>query len=204
MIDKNTRQEVEPSEYGIDTEDIKRRAREILNGNREYRRLQEQLKKIDCRREMVKLSMTQTRLRQMESEEIDRLWLLEMEHRKNINGIGGLLRRKDKAEYDRWQELLAGLSFTIDLMDYAVHDINELLDRNSIGIKLEKFKEVEGMRELMKQLTNDSMNNSDDWKKEMWWNESDSLWEHMKERCAAYREEVDRILAEKGKTGSVV
>ena len=202
MINKETGQEVEPIEYGIDAEAIAQQAKvNLLNGNREYKRLYEDYRKLDSRRDFVKISMTQGRLRQMENEEIDRLWMLEMEKRKSIRGISNLLRQKDRREYDHWQELLAGLSFVMDMIDFTVADINELLQRNNIGIKLEKFKEIEAARELAQKLTGDNLSHSKDWHAQMWMDESDRLWEYMKERCATYRRKVDRIEARQEKKG---
>ena len=202
MINKETGQEAEPIEYGIDAEAIAQQAKvNLLNGNREYKRLYEDYRKLDSRRDFVKISMTQVRLRQMENEEIDRLWMLEMEKRKSIRGISDLLRQKDRHEYDHWQELLAGLSFVMDMIDFTVADINELLQRNNIGIKLEKFKEIEAARELAQKLTGDNLNHSKDWHAQMWMDESDRLWEYMKERCATYRRKVDRIEARQEKKG---
>lgn len=200
MINKETGQEVEPIEYGIDAEAIAQQAKvNLLNGNREYKRLYEDYRKLDSRRDFVKISMTQGRLRQMENEEIDRLWMLEMEKRKSIRGISDLLRQKDRREYDHWQELLAGLSFVMDMIDFTVADINELLQRNNIGIKLEKFKEIEDARALAQKLTGDNLNHLKDWHAQMWMDESDRLWDHLKERCATYRRKVDRIEARQEK-----
>lgn len=200
MINKETGQDVEPIEYGIDAEAIAQQAKvNLLNGNREYKRLYEDYRKLDSRRDFVKISMTQGRLRQMENEEIDRLWMLEMEKRKSIRGISDLLRQKDRREYDHWQELLAGLSFVMDMIDFTVADINELLQRNNIGIKLEKFKEIEDARALAQKLTGDNLNHSKDWHAQMWMDESDRLWDHLKERCATYRRKVDRIEARQEK-----
>lgn len=200
MINKETGQDVEPIEYGIDAEAIAQQAKvNLLNGNREYKRLYEDYRKLDSRRDFVKISMTQGRLRQMENEEIDRLWMLEMEKRKSIRGISDLLRQKDRREYDHWQELLAGLSFVMDMIDFTVADINELLQRNNIGIKLEKFKEIEDARALAQKLTGDNLNHLKDWHAQMWMDESDRLWDHLKERCATYRRKVDRIEARQEK-----
>lgn len=200
MINKETGQEVEPIEYGIDAEAIAQQAKvNLLNGNREYKRLYEDYRKLDPRRDFVKISMTQGRLRLMENQEIDRLWMLEMEKRKSVRGISNVLRQKDRKEYDHWQELLAGLSFVMDMIDFTVADINELLQRNNIGIKLEKFKEIEAARALAQKLTGDNLNHSKDWHAQMWMDESDRLWEYMKERCATYRRKVDRIEARQEK-----
>jgi len=200
MINKETGQEVEPIEYGIDAEAIQRQAKmNLMNGNREYKKLQDEFLRLDRRHDFVKINLVQTKMRHMENQEVDRLWMLEMEKRKSIRGISNLLRQKDRREYDHWQELLAGLSFVMDMIDFTVADINELLQRNNIGIKLEKFKEIEAARELAQKLTGDNLSHSKDWHAQMWMDESDRLWEYMKERCATYRRKVDRIEARQEK-----
>lgn len=200
MINKETGQEVEPIEYGIDAEAIQRQAKmNLMNGNREYKKLQDEFLRLDRRHDFVKINLVQTKMRHMENQEVDRLWMLEMEKRKSIRGISDLLRQKDRKEYDHWQELLAGLSFVMDMIDFTVADINELLQRNNIGIKLEKFKEIEAARELAQKLTGDNLNHSKDWHAQMWMDESDRLWEYLKERCATYRRKVDRIEARQEK-----
>ena len=194
MINKETGQEVEPIEYGIDGEAIQRQAEaNLLNGNREYRKLKQELDGLDFRRDFVKINLVKTKMKHMVNQETDRLWMLEMEKRKSVRGISDLLLQKDRAEYDHWQELLAGLSFVMDMIDFTVADINELFDRNNIGIKLEKFKEIEAARGLAQQLTGDNLSHSKDWHAQMWMDESDRLWEYLKERCATYRRKVDRI-----------
>lgn len=189
---KNTQQAGEPIEYGIDAEAIQRRAEQNLAGNREYRLLKKELERLDPRSDFVKLNLVKTKMRVMMNEEIDRLWALEMERRKEIRGISDLLRQKDRAEYDHWQELLASFSFAMDMIDFTIHDVNELLEKNNIGIKMEKFKEIEAARALAQKLTGDNLKHSKQWHKDMWYEESDRLWEYMKERCATYRRKVDR------------
>ena len=194
MINKETGQEVEPIEYGIDGEAIQRQAEaNLLNGNREYRKLKQELDGLDFRCDFLKINLVKTKMKHMVNQETDRLWMLEMDKRKSVRGISDLLLQKDRAEYDHWQELLAGLSFVMDMIDFTVADINELLNRNNIGIKLEKFKEIEAARGLAQQLTGDNLSHSKDWHAQMWMDESDRLWECLKERCATYRRKVDRI-----------
>ena len=201
MINKETGQEVDPVEYGIDAEAIQRQAKQnLMTGNKEYKKLQDEYQRLDRRRDFVKINLTQTKMRHMENQEVDRLWMLEIEKRKSVRGISDLLRQKDRAEYDHWQELLAGLSFVMDMIDFTVADINELLNRNNIGIKLEKFKEIEAARGLAQQLTGDNLSHSKDWHAQMWMDESDRLWEYLKERCAIYRRKVDRIESKMKKT----
>ena len=192
MINKKTGKEAEPVEYGIDAEAIQRQAKDnLMTGNREYKKLQDEYQRLDRRSDFVKITFVQTKMRHMENQEVDRLWMLEMEKRKSVKGISDLLLRKDREQYDRWQELLAGLSFIMDMLDFTINDINELLDRNNVGIKLEKFKEIEAARGLAQQLTGDNLKHSKEWHAQMWMDESDRLWEYLKERCAAYRREVD-------------
>lgn len=196
MINKETGQEIEPIEYGIDEEDIQRRAEQnLLSGNREYQKLVKEFEKYDYRRDYAKACFVKQRIMAMTEIEINRLWKLEIDRRKNIRAISEVLLEKDRDEYDRWQELLAGLSFVMDMIDYTVRDINELLRRNNLGVKLEKFKEIEGARALANRLTGDNMKHSSDWQVGMWMEESDRLWDYMKERCATYRRKVDRKLA---------
>lgn len=192
MINKETGQEVDPIEYGIDTDEIQRRAEQNMKtGCKEYKRLLQELDRLDPRHDFMKMSLVKTKMKHMVAEEIDRLWMLEMDRRKSVQGISDLLMQKDRGEYDHWQELLAGLSFVMDMIDFTVADINELFDRNNIGIRLEKFKEIEDARALAQRLTGDNLKHSKQWHQDMWYEESDRLWEHLKERCAAYRREVD-------------
>ena len=192
LFNKETRQEVEPVEYGIDEQAIQQQAESNLkSGNAEFKRLERELQKLDCHRDFAKISLTKAKMQALMEQEVNRLWALEMNQRKSIKGISELLLQKDRAQYDRWQELLAGLSFIMDMLDFTVNDINELLARNNIGIKLEKFKEIEAARGLAQKLTGDNLSHSKQWHAQMWMDESDGLWEHLKERCAAYRREVD-------------
>ena len=191
-MEKNEQESVE---YGIDPEAISRQAKQnLLTGNNEYRKMYKQLQGLDPRRDFVKRSIIETKQRMMESAEIDRLYGIEIAKRKSVKVISSLLLEKDRKEYDRWQELMAGFLFTMDMMDFTVNDINELLARNNIGIKLEKYKEIEAARSLAQKMTGDNLSHSKGWHADMWMDESDRLWEFMKERCAVYRRKVDRKL----------
>ena len=195
MVDKETRQETEPIEYGIDCEAILRQAEDNLaKGNREYRKMRKEVDALDWRRDYVKINLLKSKMQQLTNNEVDRLWMLEMNKRKSVRGISDLLLKKDRTEYDHWQELLAGLSFIMDMIDFTIADMNELLQHNNTGIKLEKFKEIEAARTLAQQLTGDNLKHSTEWHAKMWMDESDRLWEYLKLRCSTYRRKVDRKL----------
>jgi len=117
---------------------------------------------------------------------------MAIDKRKSVDGISEMLKVNNPAAYDRWQELLAGMSFLFDMIDFSIADINELLDRNGVGVKLEKFKEIEGARKVCKDMMLTDFDKMPEVQQQMWMDESDRLWEHLKERCAVYRRKVGR------------
>ena len=122
----------------------------------------------------------------------DRLEQMAIDNRKSVEGINDVLKANDPAAYDHWQELLAGMSFLFDMIDFSIADINELLDRNGVVVKLEKFKEIEAARKICDEMSLKDFTRMHEAHQQLWMDESDRLWEHLKERCGVYRRKVDK------------
>lgn len=182
----------EKKDYHLDEEAIQEQARENLKRNKEYGKLYDQWKRLSPRRDFVKIGLLQAKIRRLEQQEFDRLEQKAIDDRKSVDGINDVLRKNNPAAYDHWQELLAGMSFLFDMIDFSIADINELLDRNGVGVKLEKFKEIEGARKVCKDMMLKDIDKMPEVQQQMWMDESGRLWDHMKERCAVYRRKVDK------------
>lgn len=182
----------EQIDYHLDENAILAQAKENLKRNKEYGRLYEQWKRLDHRRDFVKIGLLQAKIRRMEQQEFDRLEQNAIDDRKSVDGINDVLKANNPDAYDHWQELLAGMSFLFDMIDFSIADINELLGSNGVGVKLEKFKEIEGARKVCKDMMLTDFDKMPETQQQMWMDESDRLWEHLKERCAVYRRKVDR------------
>jgi len=182
----------EQKDYHLDEVAIMAQAKENLMRNKEYSKLYEQWKRLDPRRDFVKIGLLQAKIRRLEQQEFDRLEQQALDDRKSVDGINDVLKSNNPAAYDHWQELLAGMSFLFDMIDFSIADINELLDRNGVGVKLEKFKEIEGARKVCKDMMLTDFDKMPETQQQMWMDESDRLWEHLKERCAVYRRKVDK------------
>lgn len=182
----------EQIDYHLDENAILAQAKENLKRNKEYGKLYEQWKRLDPRRDFVKIGLLQAKIRRMEQQEFDRLEQNAIDDRKSVDGINDVLKANNPDAYDHWQELLAGMSFLFDMIDFSIADINELLGSNGVGVKLEKFKEIEGARKVCKDMMLTDFDKMPETQQQMWMDESDRLWEHLKERCAVYRRKVDR------------
>ena len=190
MLNKNDKKEDEMLPYGIEEEKMRERAEENLKANKEYQKLRKQLDKLNMRTDLVQVSIVKARMRQMVEYETDRLIDMEMKNRKCVKGVSRVLKEKDMKEYDEWQEVLASLSFSMDMIDYAVAEINDILKRNDTGIKLEDFDEIKKARKLVQRLVGEDIINSEGWHQKLWIEECDRLWEHMRNRCEVYRRKV--------------
>lgn len=182
----------EQKDYHLDEDAIIAQARENLKRNKEYSKLYEQWKRLDPRRDFVKIGLLQAKIRRIEQQEFDRLEQMAIDNRKSVNGINDVLKKNSPAAYDHWQELLAGMTFLFDMIDFSIADINELLDRNGVGVKLEKFKEIEAARKMCDEMALKDFGRMHEAQQQLWMDESDRLWEHLKERCAVYRRKVDK------------
>ena len=179
-------------EYGIDIEKITQQASENIKKKKEYRKLQVKLQRLSLRFDPLKYSMVQSELRELEKQEIDRLWQLEMDRRQNVQGITDLMGQIGGNEYNRWLELVVGYSFIMDMLDFVVTDINELMERNRIGMKMNKLKELEEARAMAQQMVRDNLKSMDEEKSQMWMDESDRLWGYLQTRFAVYCRKVAR------------
>lgn len=182
----------EQKDYHLDKEAILAQVKENMKRNREYNKLYEQWKRLDLRRDFVKSEYLKTKMRILEQKEFDRLEQKALDDRKSVDGINEMLRANNPAAYDHWQELLAGMSFLFDMIDFSIADINELLDRNGVGVKLEKFKEIEAARKACDQMALKDFGRMHATQQQLWMDESDRLWEHLKRRCGVYRRKVDK------------
>lgn len=182
----------EQKDYHLDEVGIMAQAKENLKSNKEYGKLYEQWKRLDPRHDFVKIEYVKTKIRVLEQQEFDRLEQKALDARKSVDGINGVLKANNPAAYDHWQELLAGMSFLFDMIDFSIADINELLDRNGVGVKLEKFKEIEAARKMCDEMALKDFGRMHEAQQQLWMDESDRLWEHLKERCAVYRRKVDK------------
>lgn len=201
MINKESGQDVESIEYGIDSEAIRQQAEANLqNGNREYRKLKQELDGLDFRRDFVKINLVKTKMKHMVNVETNRLWMLEMEKRKSVKDLSDLLLKKDRAEYEHFQELMAGLSLLLDMTDNIFFDINKLLNRNNIGIEMNNFPELKAAKKTVQDMAIKEQYGTARYKEDLWNDESERIYKYLLERCATYRRKVDRIESKMKKT----
>ena len=182
-------EKINPADYGIDEETTKEKAVKNLKAIRQYNKLYEQLWRLDPRRDFVKINLLQTQIRDMESKEIDRLVNMEIDRRKDVNRLTDYLKGNEREEY---QELMAGLSLLIDMMDSTFFDINKLLKRNNTGVEMQNFPELVAARKLVWLLASGEQKDMPGYKREIWDEESERLYNHLRERCAVFRRKVER------------
>ncbi len=199
MINSEKKQETILDDYHYDTEAIAERAREMLRGHRQYQKLRSQLGKLNAIRDLAKISMIQAQLREIETAEMTRLTRLEEEQRKNVNSISTLLKSIDIDEFNRYQELMAGVTLLLDMMDTAFSDVNRLLERNKIGISMGNFPELQAARKVAWDMASDEQNKMPKYKNNLWAEESERLYQTLQKRCAVYRRKVERIETKIGK-----
>ena len=185
-----------PEEWGIDSEVIKREALANLQKCKPYQKLYDELNRLDPRRDYVKHQYVMTKIRLMESKEIDRLVKLQIDRRKDVNRLADYLQGEAREKY---QELMAGLSLLMDMMDSTFTDINKLLHSNKTGVEMGNFPELIAARKLVWQMANSEQNDMAQYKNDLWADESERLYKHLQERCAMFRKKVERIEAKLNK-----
>ena len=187
-----TNDNINPADYGIDQEAIARQAIDNLKTNRQYQKLYDQFERLDPRRDFVKRNYVQTQIRHMESQEIHRLVDREIDRRKDVNRLTDYLQGSDRDEY---QELMSGLAMLMDMIDNTFFDINRLLERCNTGVQMENFPELVAAKKTVCALACGEQNDMPVYKRDLFAEESDRLYQHLRTRCAVYRRKVDRIEA---------
>ena len=185
-----------PEEWGIDSDAIKREAATNLKKCKPYQKLYDELNRLDPRRDYVKHQYVMTKIRLMESKEIDRLVNLQIDRRKDVNRLADYLQGEER---ERYQELMAGLSLLMDMMDSTFSDINKVLKRNKTGVEMGNFPELIAARKLVWQMTNSEQNDMAQYKNDLWAEESERLYKYLRERCAMFRKKVEKIEAKLNK-----
>lgn len=186
----NVRQET------FDLVTMTRQAQENLMDNREYKKLGKELAQLDPRRDLLKYQLVQTKMRYMEQQELERLQQREMNRRKDIKAIAEMLQGEQRQQYD---ELLSGISLLLDLMDSTFSDLNLLLMRNKVGIQIDKFPELKAARKMLWDMANEEQDKMPQYRLDLWADESERLYKHLRERMAIYRRKVEREEARQDK-----
>lgn len=166
-----------------------RQAQENVKDNREYKKLSKELAQLNPRRDLLKYQLVQTKMRYMEQQELERLQQLEMNRRKDIKAIAEMLQGEQRQLYD---ELLSGISLLLDLMDSTFSDLNTLLMRNKVGIQIDKFPELQAARKMLWDMANDEQDKMPQYRLDLWADESERLYKHLRDRMAIYRRKVER------------
>ena len=191
-------EDIRPEDYGYDSEAIAEQARENLKHNRPYQKIYEQLDRLDPRRDFVKRNHLLTQARLMEENEIKRLMDLTNKRRQDVRRIGDYLEQHNPEDSEKYETLMAGFAFLLDMIDFTLHDINEILFRNKTDIKMENFPEIVKCRKLAEEMSGSDIKKMPEWQRNMWMYESDRLFNYLKTRSADYlrraeREEKKRI-----------
>lgn len=176
-----------------------RQAQENVKGNREYKKLSKELAQLNPRRDLLKYQLVQTKMRYMEQQELERLQQREMNRRKDIKAIAEMLQGEQRQQYD---ELLSGISLLLDLMDSTFSDLNTLLMRNKVGIQIDKFPELQAARKMLWDMANDEQDKMPQYRLDLWADESERLYKHLRDRMAIYRRKVEREEARQDKQGA--
>lgn len=129
---------------------------------------------------------------EMEKAEIDRIVAYEDERRKSVTAVSQMLEQIDHDEFLKFLDLMSGLSFLLDLVDYTFTDINDLLHRNKLGIQMENFPALIKAKKEMSALVGSEVKTMPDYQQQLWMDESDRLFDHLKERAVVYRRKVER------------
>ena len=185
-------EDIRPEDYGYDSEAIAEQARENLKHNRPYQKIYEQLDRLDPRRDFVKRNYLLTQARLMEENEIKRLMDLTNKRRQDVRRIGDYLEQHNPEDSEKYETLMVGFAFLLDMIDFTLHDINEILFRNKTDIKMENFPEIVKCRKLAEEMSGSDIKKMPEWQRNMWMYESDRLFNYLKTRSADYLRRAER------------
>lgn len=186
--------------YGIDRDAICEQARANLANNRQYKKLYDEMNRLDHKRDFVKIGILESRLRLMESREMDRLAELELKRRMDVNYLGNVLKEKDAKEYEAYQTLMSALSLLLDMTDNIFFDLKKLLDRNNLGIEMDNFPELKAAKKTVQSMAIKEQYSMERYKEDLWNEESERMYKYVLERCATYCRKVNRVEAKMEKT----
>lgn len=192
-------EDIRPEDYGYDSEAIAEQARENLKRNRPYQKLYEQIDRLDQKRDFVKRNYLLTRARQMEDNEIRRLIDLANKRRQDVRRIGDYLEQHNPEDSEKYETLMAGFAFLLDMIDFTLHDINAILFRNKTDIRMENFPEIVKCRKLAEEMAGSDITKMPEWQRNMWMYESDRLFNYLKTRSADYLRRAEREERKRGK-----
>lgn len=191
-----------PEDYGYDTRKIAEQATENLGRNKEYRKLLDKYDQAVKRREYATAITLNGRINEMKTNEVQRLVALEEEKRESVHAIAAMLERIDKTEHDKYMDLMSGMCFLLDMLEITIIDINDLLVRNNIGVKMGQFHEVTAVKDMASELAGQETKAMPEYQRKEWEEETDRLYSHLQERAAVYRRKVERLEAKMKKTKS--
>lgn len=187
-------------ELHYDTQAIANMAMQNLGKNKEYRRLLDQCDKAARAHQYVQQSQLSAKIELMKRQEMQRLIELEESRRKDVNQLGRMLKQLNPEDYDRYQELMAGLSLLLDMTDNIFFDINKVLRRNNLGIEMDNFPELKAARKTVEDMAIQEQGTMKRYKEDLWNEESERIYKYLLERCATFRRKVDRIEEKMKKT----
>lgn len=187
--------DIAPAQYHYDADEIGNQVMENLGRRKEYRKLLEQYDTACRQRHLVKMTQLSVKINQMKAAEIQRLVDLEDNRRKDVHNIVAMLQQIDLKEYEKYQDLMSGLCFLLDMLDYTIADINDLLHRTHIGVEMGQFHEVDAVKKMAAMLSGSEVKSMPEYQREVWLDEADRLYDHLRDRTAVYRRKVERIEA---------
>ena len=187
-------------DYDQATQEMVAMATDQLKSHKEYQRLLAQWEEARANRNMVKQFALQAKIKNIEAGVMERLLTMDIERRKSVKVLKELLESIDHDDFLKYQDLMSCLCFLLDMIEFTFHDINEVLDRHHIGVRMDNFPELVDARNVCEDLANKEVKKMNDYERDIWYEEADRIWEYMKQRAAVYRRKVDRKEAKGAKT----
>lgn len=171
-------------------------AMKILKNSREYRKLEEKLQKYQQHNQYLQVLETKKKMDELIQQAARKVAEKEVDEACSSKEI---LKRLGGADKDKYMNCLNTLCFCFDIMESVFIDLNDILKRMGEGFTSEQFPEIIACKKRVSETIHSEMNEMDAEQQDIYVNEVDSIYDHMKARSGILRRKLDKLAKKREK-----
>ena len=184
--------------YDFVSPELIEKAEGIINHNAKYCNLKKEYEKALSQRNYIKQMQLKAAMDKVMQDVVTKLVETEIEERSNTEELLKMLPYEEGLKY---REILNVLCFCYDAIDYALTDVNKLLERNDTGFHVDNIPEVKKCRDKVASVLDAELRKMDIKEQDIYSVEADNIYAYLLKRSGVFRRKVDK-LATKDKKGS--
>lgn len=173
------------------------KALELVQQNKKYRSLKEQLAKYEKQKNYFKVLQIKQLMEAVQQEVVEKLAAQEIEERKNTEALVAMLPQE---EGEKYRDYLNALCFCFDAIDFIITDINDLLKYNEVGFNVESLPEIKQCKDKVISVLNIDIRKMDEAEQWAYGGEADGIVEYLYKRGGIFRRRMDNYRKKKEKT----